>query len=204
MTENKESTNGSKTGKAVEKASKKSKLAASTKKSSFVPFAHKWLASSLKGHSSRVVSMDFSPNGKYLVTASDGENIFSTNFSASLHRSLYFKGVQMSIWTKAYVCLWSVCVCVHACGYPCITVFIVNQEDWSLECLTLKKKGFNYNYVSGLAVTFNIYVYCRSSDDAVEHERVFSKRAQVKCFAVSHCLILEWSNFILTILKKAW
>lgn len=97
MTENKESTNGSKTGKAVEKASKKSKLAASTKKSSFVPFAHKWLASSLKGHSSRVVSMDFSPNGKYLVTASDGENIFSTNFSASLHRSLYFKGVQMSI-----------------------------------------------------------------------------------------------------------
>ncbi|KAK7499108.1 hypothetical protein BaRGS_00009655, partial [Batillaria attramentaria] len=61
----------SKTEKSSEKQSRKSKLVPKVKKSAFVPFTHKWLSCTLKGHSSRVVSLDFSSNGKYLVTASD-------------------------------------------------------------------------------------------------------------------------------------
>ncbi|KAH9525717.1 Transducin beta-like protein 2 [Bulinus truncatus] len=41
------------------------------KKAAYVPFSHLWLSSTLKGHSSRIVSLDFSPNGKYLLTASE-------------------------------------------------------------------------------------------------------------------------------------
>ena len=44
----------------------------SSKKPAHVPFTHEWLSCTLKGHSSRIVSLDFSPNGKYLVTASEG------------------------------------------------------------------------------------------------------------------------------------
>lgn len=65
----------------------------------------------------------------------------------------YFQLISQLLCTEVYIskvfkwaseqehmCVYGQCVCVHACGYPCITVFIVNQEDWSLECLTLKKK----------------------------------------------------------------
>src|SRR4051812_12273982 len=34
-------------------------------------YSHPWLATSLKGHSGRVLDVDFSSNGKYLVTCSD-------------------------------------------------------------------------------------------------------------------------------------
>lgn len=43
-----------------------------TKKPAFVPFSHLWLSCTLKGHSSRIVSIDFSPNGKYMLSASEG------------------------------------------------------------------------------------------------------------------------------------
>ncbi|XP_059140998.1 transducin beta-like protein 2 [Physella acuta] len=41
------------------------------KKPAFVPFSHLWLSCTLKGHSSRIVSIDFSPNGKYMLSASE-------------------------------------------------------------------------------------------------------------------------------------
>ncbi|CAL1531957.1 unnamed protein product [Lymnaea stagnalis] len=54
-------------------ASKKVKPTATkvVKKAAYVPFSHPWLSCTLKGHSSRIVSLDFSPNGKYLLTASE-------------------------------------------------------------------------------------------------------------------------------------
>lgn len=36
-------------------------------------FSHPWLLTSLKGHSSDVLDMDFSSNGKYLATCGEGK-----------------------------------------------------------------------------------------------------------------------------------
>lgn len=57
-------------------ASKKTKVVPKTKGKASVAFTHKWLASSLKGHSARILDMDFSPNGKYVLTVADGNNCF--------------------------------------------------------------------------------------------------------------------------------
>jgi len=38
-----------------------------------VAFSHTWLAGALKGHSSRILDMDFSPNGKYVITVGEGK-----------------------------------------------------------------------------------------------------------------------------------
>lgn len=54
------------------KQSKKPKQIQRTKKSQ-VNFSHTWLASTLKGNSSSVLGLDFSPNGKYLITCAEGK-----------------------------------------------------------------------------------------------------------------------------------
>lgn len=42
-------------------------------------FTHPWLVTSLKGHSGRVLDMDFSSNGKYVATCGEGEHLFILN-----------------------------------------------------------------------------------------------------------------------------
>ncbi|BFZ18412.1 hypothetical protein BsWGS_21451 [Bradybaena similaris] len=53
-------------GKKVQKT-----VVKTVKKAPHVPFSHPWLSSTLKGHSSRIVALDFSPNGKYMISASE-------------------------------------------------------------------------------------------------------------------------------------
>jgi WD40 repeat protein len=36
-------------------------------------FSHPWLATTLRFHSGQVLGLDFSPNGKYLITCADGK-----------------------------------------------------------------------------------------------------------------------------------
>lgn len=64
-TESKEQSRGDKHGK-------KQKNQPRAKKAPQVMFTHPWLSSTLKGHSGRVLSFDFSSNGKYLATAAEG------------------------------------------------------------------------------------------------------------------------------------
>jgi len=59
-------------GNNSEKQNNKQKNAPKlTKKVSQIAFSHPWLASTLKGHSGRIISFDFSPNGKYLISTSE-------------------------------------------------------------------------------------------------------------------------------------
>jgi len=52
-------------------SSKKQKPLAKNVKKLNTAFSHTWLASTLKGHSGRVIDFDFSPNGKYVISTAD-------------------------------------------------------------------------------------------------------------------------------------
>ncbi len=53
-------------------AAKKQKSFDRPRKDTKHTFNHPWLASSLKSHSSPILGMDFSPNGKYLASCAEG------------------------------------------------------------------------------------------------------------------------------------
>lgn len=60
-------------------AAKKKEKVTLRKKESKTNFVHSWLSCNLKAHSGRVLSLDFSPNGKYLASCSEGS--FPKTFS---------------------------------------------------------------------------------------------------------------------------
>lgn len=62
------------TKKEKTQPNKKPKSVSKQKGKSSVAFTHEWLAGSLKGHSSRILDMDFSPNGKYVITVAEGSD----------------------------------------------------------------------------------------------------------------------------------
>ena len=53
---------------------KKKPAAAPVVKESKAAFTHSWLLTTLKGHTGNVLDMDFSPDGKHIVTCSEGSN----------------------------------------------------------------------------------------------------------------------------------
>ncbi|XP_052801021.1 transducin beta-like protein 2 [Mya arenaria] len=75
--EKEESEDETKTSKKEKQqpTTKKTKSVARTKGKDRVVFSHEWLAGSLKGHSSRILDMDFSPNGKYVITVAEDRSV---------------------------------------------------------------------------------------------------------------------------------
>ncbi|OWF53107.1 transducin beta-like protein 2 [Mizuhopecten yessoensis] len=77
-----------------EKNSKKSKLNVRTKKPQQLQVNHPWLASTLKGNSSAVLGIDFSPNGKYLITTAEDRCVMlwgTKDFNQREHK--FIKGI---------------------------------------------------------------------------------------------------------------
>ena len=74
-----EAGNGSKIHRGVAKPKKKTehRWAGRADKQGF---SHPWLLTSLKGHTGQVLDMDFSVNGKYLITCADGQYIIFNSF----------------------------------------------------------------------------------------------------------------------------
>jgi len=76
--------------KPAEKEKPKKKVNERKQKEVKSSFTHKWLLTSLKGHSKRILDMDFSPNGKFLVTTSEDETVILwpvKDFPAKEHKS---------------------------------------------------------------------------------------------------------------------
>ncbi|XP_060075371.1 transducin beta-like protein 2 [Ylistrum balloti] len=77
-----------------EKNSKKLKLNIRSKKPQQVQVTHPWLASTLKGNSSAVLGIDFSPNGKYLITTAEDRCVMlwsTKDFNQKEHK--FIKGI---------------------------------------------------------------------------------------------------------------
>jgi len=76
------SRNGSLKSKEEEAKVPKKKLNQARTENKSSTFTHPWLLTSLKGHSSPVLSIDFSSNGKYLASCSAGllAQVFHTKF----------------------------------------------------------------------------------------------------------------------------
>lgn len=74
------------------------------KKASQATFSHSWLAGTLKGHSARVLGFDFSANGKYLISAAEGEYI-EIVFRLFSEKWIKFCGIREK-WTCESNALW--------------------------------------------------------------------------------------------------
>ncbi|XP_041347453.1 transducin beta-like protein 2 isoform X2 [Gigantopelta aegis] len=64
-----------KSEKISEKGSKRSRANVRSKKTAHVPLSHPWLCCTLKGHGANILSADFSPNGKYFLTAAEDRSL---------------------------------------------------------------------------------------------------------------------------------
>ncbi|XP_029651046.1 transducin beta-like protein 2 [Octopus sinensis] len=79
--------NQSQNGK--QQANKTAKKPFTTKKKAHATYTHPWLLTTLKGHTSTILDMDFSQNGKYFITVAEDRSalIWSIkNFSHKEHR----------------------------------------------------------------------------------------------------------------------
>ena len=59
------------------------------KKDSKTSFSHAWLAGTLKGHGSDILGLDFSQNGKYVITCAGGDLLEKSLFLVCTHLSVF-------------------------------------------------------------------------------------------------------------------
>jgi transducin beta-like protein 2 len=65
--------NGSKGSKKEKNALKKKPVSNPPVKENKNQFSHKWLLTTLKGHTATILDMDLSPSGKHVATCSEGK-----------------------------------------------------------------------------------------------------------------------------------
>ena len=82
--EEKEESNKNHTHAANGDVSKKKERAPMKRRDNKASFQHKWLAGTLKNHSTPVLGIDFSPNGKYLASWSEGKNTLCNSYALKL------------------------------------------------------------------------------------------------------------------------
>lgn len=82
------STNNIQEKQTSKKAKPTSKVRVKTQHSTFT---HSWLAGTLKGHGTRILDMDFSPNGKYVITIAEDRSVLlwsTKEFEQKEHKSV--------------------------------------------------------------------------------------------------------------------
>ncbi|PAA86145.1 hypothetical protein BOX15_Mlig013570g2 [Macrostomum lignano] len=68
--------NGKQSSKSASQPSAKQPKPTTKKDAKSPQFTHEWLACTLKGHTGNVLDIDFSPNGKYLISCDDDRSCF--------------------------------------------------------------------------------------------------------------------------------
>jgi len=84
-------------------------------------FEHKWLQTTLKGHSEEVESMTFSPNFKYLASLGNGTSTSSR--VPTLCKWMYFKVVELTV-CDPFQIVWC------SCGWQStLPLLIINSSE---------------------------------------------------------------------------
>ena len=94
-------------------------------------FSHKWLLTTLKGHSGSVLDLDLSENGKYLASCATDRTVlvwYTKDFASRQHKSVrgnvsYDHGtkVKWSPDSKAFI--------VNKCSANCCEVYKINRKE---------------------------------------------------------------------------
>ncbi|CAB3362887.1 Hypothetical predicted protein [Cloeon dipterum] len=140
-----------------------------------VAFSHPWLYTSLKGHSSTILSMDFSSNGKYLISCSDDRSVFlwpSKDFSNKEHKSLRIN-IEFDHATKVTWSPDSKAFIIHKSVENCVEVYKLNKKSdghgfsGSTKLTTFPKHHIDEVIAMGISCNGKFIMTCSKSTDLV-------------------------------------
>lgn len=154
-------------------------------------FRHPWLLASLKGHTGRVLDMDFAANGKYLASCGDDRTIFvwdTKDFSQKDRRSLRIN-VEYDHATHVK---WSPdckAVIAHRFNDNCIEIFKIEKkkDGWisANKAFTFPKAHDTDIVGMGIATNGKFIMTCSNKTDLVLWDLKGEKLATVDTFLMS-------------------
>uniref|UniRef100_A0A1B6MB85 Uncharacterized protein n=1 Tax=Graphocephala atropunctata TaxID=36148 RepID=A0A1B6MB85_9HEMI len=107
-------------------------------------YTHSWMVTSLKGHTGQVTDIDFSPNGKFLVTCAEDRAVFiwsTKDFASKEHKNVRY---NIEFDHASYVC-WS----------PDSKAFVINRAAENvLEVYRVSRKTDGWISSIAKAITF--------------------------------------------------
>ncbi|CAG9767198.1 unnamed protein product [Ceutorhynchus assimilis] len=154
-------------------------------------FNHPWLLATLKGHTGRVLDMDFSANGKYLVSCGDDRTVFiwgakelANKDRKSLRVNIEFDYATHVKWSpdcKAFI--------IHRFNENCLEVYKVDKkkDGW----LTASKavtfpKGHDTDVIGmGIASNGKFIMTCSNKTDMIVWDLKGEKLAKLDTFLMS-------------------
>lgn len=154
-------------------------------------FSHPWLLATLKGHSGRVLDMDFSANGKYLASCGDDRTVFVWEAKDVLNKDRkslrvnvefdYATHVKWSPDCKAFI--------IHRFNENCLEVYKVDKkkDGWltAAKAITFPKAHETDVIGMGIASNGKFIMTCSNKTDMVIWDLKGEKLAKTDTFLMN-------------------